>query len=430
MLIEFSVGNFRSFKTPVTLSMVAAKIHSRDRQVDQNNTIHVDDDLTLLASAGIYGANASGKSNLIQAFQFVRWFVLNSSKATQAGDRINIVPFRLAVETEKQPSFFELVFLIGKTTYRYGFEVDSEQVVSEWLFHAPFGKEARLFIREENEIHLARAFKGGASSKNLTRPNALFLSVAAQFNSETARQVLGWFQSLRLISGLDDASYSGFTVSQFTRDEAFRQEIIRLIKKSNVDIDGVITEKTNQADLKLPANLPSELKDLILKRMAGTDEVISFKTLHTKWGANGLPESSEVFSLADESEGTQKLFLVLGPFIDTLSRGSLLVIDEIEARLHTQLTNMLVNLFNSKSTNPNGAQLIFATHDTNLLSNKLFRRDQIWFVEKDVQGASHLYSLVELKVRNDASFEKDYLEGRYGALPLLGELRRVVLEAR
>ena len=242
MLIEFSVGNFRSFKETATLSMVAAKIHSRDHQVDENNTIHVDDDLTLLASAGIYGANASGKSNLIQAFQFVRWFVLNSSKATQAGDRINIVPFRLAVETEKQPTFFELVFLIEKTTYRYGFEVDSEQVVSEWLFHAPFGKEARLFIREENEIHLARAFKGGASSKNLTRPNALFLSVAAQFNSETARQVLGWFQSLRLISGLDDASYSGFTVSQFTRDEAFRQEIIRLIKKSNVDIDGVITE--------------------------------------------------------------------------------------------------------------------------------------------------------------------------------------------
>jgi AAA15 family ATPase/GTPase len=184
----------------------------------------------------------------------------------------------------------------------------------------------------------------------------------------------------------------------------------------------------------LPKEMPQELKDYVLKQMKGDDEVVSLKTSHTQRNANGKAIAEKIFELDDESEGTQKLVLMSGPIIDVLTNGKILIIDEIEARLHTLLTRKLIKLFNSKTTNPKHAQLIFATHDTNLLSNKLFRRDQIWFVEKDQVCASHLYSLAEIKtaggkVRNDASFEDDYLQGRYGAIPLLGELRQIFIDS-
>jgi len=420
MLIEFTVGNYRSIKEPVTLSMVAAKISSRPPQVDQNNTFSIDDDLTLLTSAAIYGANASGKSNLIKALSFMRSFVLYSSKETQAGDKIGTVPFRLSTETEQAASFFEVVFAINGVTYRYGFEVDQRQVRSEWLFYVPATKEARLFVREGQEFKISRRFKGGAS-KTFTRPNALFLSVAAQFNSETAVAVINWFQSLTIISGLDDDSYREVTAQNFAEDQQFAQQIIRILKESDVGIQNITIREPQPH-----TGGSSSFADFL--RQADEEGRLNFDIVHTKWDRTGRPSSAEIFHLEDESEGTQKLIRIAGPVVDALNRGIVLVIDEIEGRLHTLLTQHLVRLFNTPGANPRHAQLIFATHDTNLLSKKLFRRDQVWFVEKDPQGSSHLYSLAELKVRNDASFESDYLEGRYGAIPLLGELRHIVLE--
>lgn len=432
MLIEFTVGNFRSFKDPVTLSMVAAKIKARDEKVNENNTIMIDDKLTLLTSAAIYGANASGKSNLIKALVFMRGFVLNSSKETRASEKINVVPFRLNIESEKLPSFFQIVFLVDHVIYRYGFEVDYERVVTEWLFYSPRRQEVKLFVRDENGIQVSREFKGGNIAKKLTRPNALFLSVAAQFNSELAIKLLAWFESTGLISGLDDTDYGTYTANKFSEDERYRVEILRLIRNSDIDINDVIPEKGKLSE-SFPADMPQEMKELFLKLAKGKDEVLSFKTSHTKRDMEGLSVSETLFNFGDESEGTQKLFLISGPIVDVLLNGKVLIIDEIEARLHTHLTRKLIQLFNSKTTNPKHAQLIFATHDTNLLSKRLFRRDQIWFVEKDQSSASHLYSLAEIKVedskkiRNDASFEDDYLQGRYGAIPILGEMREIIL---
>ena len=161
--------------------------------------------------------------------------------------------------------------------------------------------------------------------------------------------------------------------------------------------------------------------------MKDKEEIVSFKSIHNKTNENGAVEKI-LFDMEEKSEGTQKLFYLSGPVIETLLKGGLLVIDEIEARMHTLLTRKLISLFNSEKTNSIHAQLIFATHETNLLSNKLFRRDQIWFVEKDEYGASHLYSLAELKVRNDRSFENDYLQGRYGGIPILGEIQQFVID--
>lgn len=401
MLIEFTVGNFRSFNDPVTLSMVAAKIKARNENVNQNNTIVIDDKLTLLTSAAIYGANASGKSNLIKALAFMRNFVLNSFKETRANEKINVVPFQLNTESEKSSSLFQIVFRVDQVVYRYGFEVDCERVVTEWLFYSPRRQEVKFFVREEDEFRVSRAFKGGNITKKLTRPNALFLSVAAQFNNELAIKLLAWFEAIRLISGLDDADYGVYTARKFSEDERYRAEILRIIRCSAVDIKDVIP---------------------------GKEGITSFKTVHTHWDGDEKSESDTLFNFGDESEGTQKLFFISGPIVDALLNGTVLIIDEIDARFHPHLTHSLIQLFNSKSTNPKQAQLIFATHDTHLLSNKFFRRDQIWFIDKDRQGSSCLYSLVEIKVRNDASFENDYLQDRYGAIPYLRDIRHIVLD--
>lgn len=423
MLIEFTVGNFRSFKEPVTLSMVAAKLKARDPKVNENNTIKVDEDLTLLTSAAVYGANASGKSNLVRALAFMQQFIIGSSKATQVGDLIPVDPYRLSTLTEKEPAFFEIVFLVEGTQYRYGFEATRERIVSEWLFSVPSTKEANLFVRDENGIKPSLKFKEGKGLEDKTRPNALFLSVVAQFNGSIANKVLKWFLHVALVSGLDDTGYRNFTVSHFA-DGSLRPGILELVKELDLGISDIFHEKVDKSKFVLPNNMPDELKKLVMKGIAG--DITAIKTVHEKWDAE-KPAGTAVFDMGDESEGTQKLFFLAGPVLDTLSQGNILAIDEMEARLHPLMTRAVIGLFNSPKTNPKRSQLIFTTHDTNLLSNKIFRRDQIWFIEKDRQGSSHLYSLAELKVRNDASFEDDYIEGRYGAIPFIGNIRQIDL---
>lgn len=429
MLIQFKVGNYKSFKEPVTLSLVAAKIKGKDVTIDENNLIRVDDKLELLTSAAVYGANASGKSNLFKAFKFMRSFILNSSKESQTNEPIEVEPFLLDTEYENKPSFFEIVFLLNGLVYRYGFEVTKDKVESEWLFYTPKNKEAKLFTREGDVIQVSRNFKGGQSSKELTRSNALFLSVAAQFNSETAENVLDWFWSTRSISGIQETGYSSFTARRFAEDLEFHQKILTLIRNTDVWIDNIIAETTDINDPSFfPDDMPEEIRDMIRKEMKGEGSHITIKSMHRKKLGQNL-SGETTFNLSQESDGTIKLFHISGPIFDALNRGSVLFIDEFEARMHTLLTRALVSLFNSKDTNPKHAQLIFATHDANLLSNELFRRDQIWFVEKDEDGTTHLYSLAELKARKDNNFENDYLSGRYGGIPVIGDLRQLFYES-
>lgn len=418
MLIEFTVGNFRSFKEKTTLSMVAAKIKSRDARMDENNTFEAGKNLRLLSSAPIYGANASGKSNLVKAMAFMCYLVTKSSRDSQAGDMIPVEPFRLNASTEKEPAFFETTFIMDGILYRYGFEVTPEKIVTEWLFFVPSTKEAMLFVRDEYGIKLSSKFKEGRGLEDKTRTNALFLSVVAQFNGAIARSVLGWFQQIGFISGLDDVGYKDFTISMFA-DGKYRAEIIHLIKKFDLGIDSVVHETIEKSKVSLPSDMPDEIKNLVKK-----DKLVAIKTIHEKWDTE-RPIEQVAFYLGEESEGTQKLFFLAGPILDTLSQGRVLFVDEMETRLHPLITRSIIALFHSSQTNPNHAQIVFTTHDTNLLSKDYFRRDQIWFIEKDRQGGSHLYSLAELKVRNDASFESDYIEGRYGAIPFIGNIHQV-----
>ncbi|MBD2454680.1 ATP-binding protein [Nostoc sp. FACHB-87] len=428
MLIEFSVGNYRSFKDKVTFSMVAANIVAKDKQLDDNNIFAVDDELKLLKSAAIYGANASGKSNLAKAMNFMKWFMINSSKETQSTEKIRVEPFRLSTETETQPSLFEIVFLLNNKKYRYGFEANQERVVSEWLFYVPNKRETRLFERVNNgntdKINLSKTFKGeGIHPK--TRRNALFLSVAAQFNVKIAEKILYWLtRELQIISGLNDKLYLNYTLSRLSEmidnDET---EVFRLIKKLDLGIQEIIVEEKNK-----------ELRQAFSRENFPVQDIpkldLIIKTLHTKFDKQGNYVSAELFDLNhQESEGTKKIVAIAGHLVDTLKDGKTLIFDEFDARLHPLISKAIVTLFNSNETNYHNAQLIFMTHDTNLLTNKLFRRDQIWFTEKNKYGATDLYSLVEYKIRNDASFESDYIKGRYGAIPFIGDLSQIFGES-
>jgi hypothetical protein len=428
MLIEFSVGNFRSFKEIVTLSMVAAKLSAKDKALDENNVFEAAGAPPLLTSAAVYGANASGKSNLVAAMAFMREFVLHSHRETQPTGAIDIERFRLSSEAVVQPSHFEMVFVVDGIRYRYGFEVTPERVESEWLFSVPSTREAKLFERFGDDIELSERFREGREIEARTRSNALFLSVVAQFNGPIAQRVIRWFRQMGIASGLQDRGMRLYTMRRFF-DGTHRDDIRELIRRLDLGIEDVVVEKTSApADLDLPDGMPEALRTALTSlRDLPASEFYAVRTFHARAGNGETTSTREAFDLdVHESEGTKKLFSMAGPLVKALKEGQLLVVDELDARLHPLMTREIVNLFNSKETNPQHAQLIFTTQDTNLLDNRLLRRDQVWFTEKDRQGATQLYSLAEFKVRNDVAFERNYIQGRYGAVPFLGDLHSVM----
>ncbi len=431
MLITFSVGNFRSIKEPITLSMAAANITAKNKELDTENLFN-DSGVTLLKSAVIYGANASGKSNFLHAFTFMKRFVLHSTN-TNSEDRIDITPFLLSTETENEPTYMEVVFLLDNVRYRYGFEVDQTRVHTEWLYRT-VKRESELFWREEDSIQVRAGFKGGKGLAKKTRHNALFLSVADKWNVEIAKQLISWFKSINVISGLDDKSYLGFTINQLVENQSVSRQIMEFTKHMDLGISTVHAEKTKTdlsflSTLQQTDHLPQEVRDAL----STTDWfVTAVKTSHNRYDASNKKIGQLEFDLDEyESEGTKKAFALSGPLLHTLQNGQILFVDELDARMHPLMTRYIVELFNSTITNPHNAQLLFVTHDINLLDNHLFRRDQIWFTEKDRYGATDLYSLVEYKmgIRNDASFKSDYVAGKYGAIPYIGNIKRLIGES-
>ena len=409
MLVEFSVGNYLSFKNVVTFSLVASGIKEhKDTHLFETKK------LKLLKSAVVYGANASGKSNLFSAMAFMTEFVLNSSKGYQIGEKIDVESFRLSTETINKPSFFEIVLVQNNVLYRYGFEVNKLEVVREWLYFTPKNQEIQLFERNGSTYSISDHFKEGKNLFEKTRNNALFVSVVSQFNGEIATSIVKWFGDLFNISGLTD-SYRDITTS-ILENKNLKNTFINLIRMADSGIEDV--------KIKNKIKLGFEIVPGKNEEWQFDHTVTNISTFHKKYSPNNKFIELEEFQLTKhESRGTEKLFSLLGPIIDTLQKGSILIVDEFDSRLHTLLTRFIVGLFNSVDKNPNNAQLIINTHDTNLLSRKIFRRDQIWFAEKDRYGATDLYSLVEYqKVRNDSSFEKDYLIGKYGAIPFVGDL--------
>jgi AAA15 family ATPase/GTPase len=415
MLVEFSVANYLSFRDKVTLSMVA----TRKREHTEANTIQTKD-LRLVKTAVIYGANASGKSNLIEAMSSVRRFIRDSSKESQVGEEISWVDsFKLSTQTENEPSFFEVVFISDNVRYRYGFELDMLSIKEEWLYRAKSnGDEVELFYRINDQIEVSDKFTEGKGLEERTRNNALFLSVVANFKGKTSEKVLQWFYNFNVLSGLSEDTFN-YTEKKLN-DSGFKKKFMELVKHADLGIEDVEVDSNKD----IPEEL-IKLKKMLMESNDNNPEIrITKQNLyvkHNKFDENNKLVGHQMFSLfRSESEGTKKVISLLGPIIDTLERGRMLVIDELDAKLHPILTRFIVGLFHDSTVNKNNAQLIFNTHDTNILSSQYFRRDQIWFTEKDSYGATDLYSLVEYNVRSDKNYEKNYLQGKYGSIPYIG----------
>jgi AAA15 family ATPase/GTPase len=299
------------------------------------------------------------------------------------------------------------------------------------LFLRPETKEIELFYREKQQfsVHKTKFKVGNYLVKNgMVRANALLLSVAGQFNDKTAIKIFNWLKKLDIVSGLHSELYTGVSVHQL-KNELQKKEILEFIKAADLGIDDLSPQLLDPDNL--PKDLPTELTDLLKKTFKENKNAEFFYDIMTNHKVynddNEFIKYTKLSMKADESEGTKKYFALSGLILDALQTGKILVIDELDAKLHPNLVSKLVELFNSKDKNRHGAQLICNTHDTNLLSAKLFRRDQIWFTEKDRYGAVTLYSLHDFmledgdKVRKGADFETNYIKGRYGAIPYLND---------
>ncbi len=419
MIIQFTVGNFRSFHLKRTLSFEGegiSELKSNFFSVEKHR---------LLRSLVVYGANSSGKSNLIQALERMRELILTSVKLND-GDNLDFSPFLLSVVSENQSTFFEIVFMQNQKRFRYGFEYNLTKITKEWLFQKSNSKsEKTLFLRTIDGIAVSDEFIEGIGKEVSTNENRLFISLVAQLGGAVSKIVIEWFKRYNVISGLDHKDYNGFTTKMLHENMAGCNESLQLFQRLKLGFKEIRVRESEFHPSELPNDLPDQIKLKLIKELSGQKRV-SLNTIHDYFDKNGIKISSKEFDKDKmESQGTNKLIDLAGPIFDTLSSGKLLIIDELDAKLHPLITTYIIKLFNNPDTNLHNAQLLFATHDTNLLSTDLFRRDQIWFTEKDEKEATDLYSLYDFnlpdgsKVRNDSNLEKNYIRGRYGAIPFI-----------
>jgi AAA15 family ATPase/GTPase len=426
MLIQFSVKNFKTFKDKATLNLVASNYDKSDLE---DNVLEIKNyPYKVLKSAVIYGANASGKTKFIDAFAFMRWFIKSSSTKTQEGDSIPVESFKLNTETENSPTEFEIIFLLNECQYRYGFEVNKEKIISEWLFQKKLNlkpKEIELFYREDNKIDFHKSFKKIEKLEKeggIIRDNALVLSVSNQFKVLEVIDIMKYFNNLFFLLGNEPNHYKAFSLNAISEKTKVGNKILETLKKFDIGINDIDIREINiENDLHIPKEMKKKYDELKKKNKEFT--IVEAHSLHKKYDNDYNFITNEVFEFdEEESAGTQKLLAVLGPIFDSLIRGELIFIDELDSRLHPNIVSHLIKLFNSKETNPNNAQLVFNTHNTNLLNENLFRRDQIWFTQKNRYGEAKLYSLNEIKIRKEENFELNYLEGKYGGTPFIEDI--------
>jgi hypothetical protein len=421
MLIEFSVRNYRSFWETQTLSMAAGP--TKDLQEENSFAPPVKGLPRLLRSAVVYGPNGGGKSNLVAALTFMQDFVLSSSKESQEGEGIECTPFLLHSQGPAQASEFEVVFIQDDIRYQYGFETTRERVTHEWLFTFPGNRAQRWFERsydpkkQKEEWYLGAKLLGSKKTwQDATRSNALFLSTAVQLNSEQLKPVFTWFKKLVTISH-GELIPPGFT-AETCEDENKCGDILQFLQGADIQVDEIEVKEKKLETFKFPPGVPEELQNVIRKDLQGK----SIKEVFFKHRISDSGDSV-LFPLKEESDGTRKLFAYAAPWLDVLHNGRVLVVDELDNSFHPHLVRYLLKLIHSPETNRQNGQLIFSTHDTSILDSNILRRDQIWFMEKDDGFATQLYPLTDFHPRKNEALERGYLQGRYGALPYIGEVK-------
>lgn len=399
MLIQFSAKNYLSLKEKVVLSMLAS-----------NDTEHSDHLIpsqkkeSYLKTAVIYGANASGKSNVLNAFWFMVNYVLTSHEK-QLNKLIDRSPFKFDKTTLEKPSDFEVIFTVDDIRYAYGFSVTDKEVVEEYLYYYPNGRQAIIFERRNtNEYRFTVDVEEQMTLRDRTSANKLYLSVASNWNYKKVVPVFEWFASCKILTKNSAADAYGVDAEQLCDDE-YRSAIAEMLRVADFGIQSLQVRDVENAG----------------RLIKNGEKYTNIDAIHLIQDDEGKVQSFAL-NMMEESDGTKSYFKVVGIVKYVLDTGGLLVADEMDAHLHPLLTKHLVMLFNSQAGNPNGAQLIFTSHNTNLLDLDIFRRDQIWFTEKDeTYAATDLFSLYDFSVRKDAKVEKGYLIGRYGAIPLIKE---------
>ena len=419
MLVDFTIKNYRSFKNESLFSMVAEK---KKEDVPGNLfNISEDSDISLLKTAVVYGANASGKSNLLLAFDTLKNFILNSTDLKLDQEIPYYKPFLLDVETRNQPMLFEIEFITAEPMrYRYSVEFDKTQIISEKLIFFPEKNGRNLFERDgvTGKYSWGRDLKGKKESlTGEVLKNVLFLSKAANNNEsdERLRAIYRYFRTNFMFHTSADSSRTEVYLTSLKMNDlsqkGFNESLIEFLKSADLGISSVRVRKEKTID------------DLSTKVDIG----------HRVFSRTNETGEDHFFQLQDESAGTIKMFDLAGKIIDTLQKGNVLIIDELDSSFHPLMSEYILSIFNDPVKNPKNAQLIVATHDAYLLDSEKLRRDQIWFVEKDKYGASNLYSLDEFEkseVRKNVPFDRWYLSGRFGALPLIDKKLFSVVEEK
>ena len=449
MLIQLTIQNFLSFRDEVTFSMVG--VNSDRQHIDHLAEDAAGKGRSILPIAAIYGANAAGKSNLIEAISFAKNLVVQGTRSSQT---IPVSPFKLG-DYSKQPSKFEFIFTHQGEQYSYGFKLNREQIFEEWLYVIPDGKKQEVMYFErvtssekQTTVEYGSKLRGRSKKRQQfldfiaegTRPNQLFLTESLERNVIVLKPIFDWFKKVLTIIPAE-ADYTGLEIGVLS-DESFTNFLSEFLKFAGTGIDSIVTEEVELDFERHFPTMPKILRDNLIQELneaennsiamienLGGGRFLLFKNNESQISLIQLrtrhrTEDGEFidFSIEEESEGTQRLInLIPALFILKQEDEKVIFLDELDRRLHPLLSRNFVKVaINCKDKNN---QLIFTTHDTNLLDLDLLRRDEIWFVEKSEQGLSNLYSLAEFKMRPDLKIEKGYLNGRFGAIPFFGDLQ-------
>lgn len=426
MLIEFKTANFRSIREEQTLSLVVNKADKDMASCVIERTLPGLSGISYLKGAAIYGANASGKSNVINAIQFLSRFVKISATKLQPGDLTGAEPFKLDRESSGKPSEFEITFVADGTRFIFGLLLTPQRVLEEYLIAYPKGVPQKWFYRtfneEKNTYDWSKPSTGFKSDKSLqekTRENNLFLSVGSHWNHPQLIPVFNWFKNnLRFLPLNADALVNPRFTANLLAKPTHYDRILNLLRSADIGINGAKIEESEVSIDDLKKNLPP----FLLAEIESSGELKPGK--HVEIELTHKAEGIEPVSLDfedEESAGTRRFFALIGPWIDILDNGYTVFIDEIETSLHPILVRELLKLLFCSKNNPKDAQVVFTTHNPVLLDNTLMRRDQIWFTEKSPTGTTHLYPFTDYQPRKDEARAKGYLAGRYGAIPFIPE---------
>ncbi len=413
MLLRFAVENHLSIRERQELSFAASSLKD---QADGLIKCDAVGSRSVVPAVLIYGANASGKTNFVDAASVMKRMVLWSQTKGKPGGGVPRREFLLDSNYSEKPSCFEIDFFHGGVRYHYGFETTSDEFKSEWLYEIPKGHRRKLFERKEQNFDFGRRLKGqNHIIADLTRSNSLFISAAAQNGHALLSRIYSYFED---IAFLRSTSVQGTEASLWVKKDGLDDRVIDFLKAINT---GVIGYQKKETEVSEESRTIRRELNAVFRRVSGgaieippdeDDKLVEIELAHRGKGGERVHLDLDL-----ESAGTRRLLIILSQAFKAIDEGLPIFIDELDASLHTYASEAILRLFCSPNVNRKGAQLVATTHDTNLMKLNPLRRDQLWFAEKNIEGATEIYALTDFQTRKGDNLELGYRQGRYGAVP-------------